>query len=98
MASIRYVVTDPPTTAGAKGRSRLLRLSYRARPAPAEVAVAGAGNDSRGLRAGACKVDAIEIDPVILMVGQQSHPEQPYGDTLARAQPHPTWARRWRRA
>jgi spermidine synthase len=61
---------------------------YRARPAPADVAIVGAGtgNDvAAALRAGAGKVDAIEIDPVILMVGQQSHPEKPYGDPRVHA-------------
>jgi hypothetical protein len=72
------------------------------RRAPAEVAVARhRQRQSRpALRASACKVDAIEIDPVILMVWSA----EPSGEALRRSprrregQPHPTWARRWRRA
>ena len=40
---------------------------------------AGAGNDaSAALRNGAKDVDAVEIDPVILSVGERLHPDQPY--------------------
>jgi MFS family permease len=40
---------------------------------------AGAGNDIAGaLRNGALHVDAVEIDPVIIDVGERLHPEQPY--------------------
>jgi spermidine synthase len=56
---------------------------YEAHPALADVAVVGSGtgNDvAAALRAGAGRVDAIEIDPAILMVGQQRHPEKPYAD------------------
>ena len=59
-------------------------LPFRAkRPAPREVLVlgAGAGNDvAAALRAGATRVDAVEIDPEILRLGAQ-HPEHPYDDT-----------------
>jgi hypothetical protein len=54
---------------------------YKAHPALTDVAVVGSGtgNDvAAALRAGAERVDAIEIDPAILLVGQQSHPEKPY--------------------
>jgi len=41
---------------------------------------AGAGNDAAAaLRNGANEVDAVEIDPVILSLGEQLHPENPYG-------------------
>src|SRR6202043_2910637 len=56
---------------------------YKAHAALADVAVVGSGtgNDvAAALRAGAGRVDAIEIDPAILMVGQQRHPEKPYAD------------------
>ena len=46
-----------------------------------DVAIVGSGtgNDvAAALRAGARKVDAVEIDPAIMLVGQQSHPEKPY--------------------
>jgi spermidine synthase len=58
-------------------------FAYKASPALADVAVVGAGtgNDvAAALRAGAGKVDAIEIDPAILQVGKMSHPEKPYTD------------------
>jgi SAM-dependent methyltransferase len=39
----------------------------------------GAGNDAAAaLRNGAGHVDAVEIDPVILSLGERLHPEQPY--------------------
>ena len=50
-----------------------------------------ANNAAPALRAGAGKVDAIEIDPVILMVGQQSHPEKSYGDSPAGARVNPSY-------
>ncbi len=40
---------------------------------------AGAGNDvSAALRNGAARIDAVEIDPVILSLGEKLHPDQPY--------------------
>ncbi len=40
---------------------------------------AGAGNDaSAALRHGAQQVDAVEIDPAILSIGERLHPDQPY--------------------
>jgi spermidine synthase len=40
---------------------------------------AGAGNDAAAaLRNGAKQVDAVEIDPVILAVGERLHPDKPY--------------------
>ena len=62
---------------------------YKVHPALADVAVVGSGtgNDvAAALRAGASRVDAIEIDPAILMVGQQRHPEKPYANPRV----HPT--------
>ena len=56
-------------------------LPYRFGAAPADVAVvgAGAGNDvAAALRAGATRIDAIEIDPAILRIGGAGHPERPY--------------------
>jgi SAM-dependent methyltransferase len=42
---------------------------------------AGSGNDvSRALQWGAKRIDAVEIDPVILRLGQQYHPDHPYQD------------------
>jgi spermidine synthase len=56
--------------------------------APGYVAIVGAGtgNDvAAGLRNGAQKIDAIEIDPAILMEGKQGHPEHPYSDPRVHA-------------
>ncbi|MBA4395011.1 MAG: hypothetical protein C0407_15770, partial [Desulfobacca sp.] len=40
---------------------------------------AGGGNDAAGaLRKGAKAIDAVEIDPGIILLGQALHPEQPY--------------------
>ncbi len=55
---------------------------------PADVAVvgAGAGNDvAAALRAGAARVDAVEIDPAILQIGGANHPEHPYADRRVHA-------------
>jgi spermine/spermidine synthase len=62
-------------------------LPYRFHPGPNEVAVvgAGAGNDvAAALRSGARHVDAIEIDPAILLAGKMNHPEKPYDDPRVR--------------
>ncbi len=63
-------------------------LPYRVYGAPADVAVVGSGtgNDvAAALRSGARRVDAIEIDPAILMLGQTDHPEHPYQDARVHA-------------
>lgn len=63
-------------------------LPYQSKSRPQEVAVvgAGSGNDvAAALRAGAQRVDAIEIDPVILMLGRENHPEHPYSDSRVNA-------------
>lgn len=45
------------------------------------VVGAGTGNDvAAALRAGAGHVTAVEIDPLILDLGKELHPEQPYAD------------------
>jgi SAM-dependent methyltransferase len=42
---------------------------------------AGSGNDvAAALRAGAKRVDAVEIDPVIAELGRRNHPDRPYAD------------------
>jgi len=56
-------------------------LPYRFYPGPQSVLVlgAGTGNDvAAALRNGADRVVAVEIDPLILKVGQQLHFEKPY--------------------
>lgn len=56
-------------------------LPYRFVPHPKNVLIlgAGTGNDVAGaLRHGAEHIDAVEIDPVIIEIGQKYHPEHPY--------------------
>jgi len=63
-------------------------LPYKAHPDLTDVAVVGAGtgNDvAAALRSGAGRVDAIEIDPAILLVGKWDHPEKPYNDSRTHA-------------
>jgi SAM-dependent methyltransferase len=49
------------------------------------VVGAGTGNDvAAALRAGAEAVDAVDIDPAIVALGRQHHPEQPYSDPRVR--------------
>jgi spermidine synthase len=50
-------------------------------PKPKNVLLvgAGSGNDAAGaLRHGAIRITAVEIDPVILEMGREFHPEEPY--------------------
>lgn len=50
-------------------------------PRPEDVLLVGAGtgNDASGaLRNGATRITAVEIDPVILELGEEFHPEAPY--------------------
>jgi hypothetical protein len=61
---------------------------YKAHTLLADAAVVGAGtgNDvAAALRSGAGRVDAIEIDPAILMAGVADHPEKPYDDPRVHA-------------
>ena len=45
------------------------------------VVGSGTGNDvAAALRAGAAKITAVEIDPMILRLGEELHPEQPYAN------------------
>lgn len=57
---------------------------YQASTSLDEVLIVGAGtgNDVAGaLRAGAKHITAVEIDPMILKIGQELHPEHPYADS-----------------
>ncbi|MBZ5498461.1 MAG: hypothetical protein LAP85_18840 [Acidobacteriia bacterium] len=59
-------------------------LPYRLRAGVGKVAVVGAGtgNDvAAALRAGAERVDAIEIDPAIQTLGSKFHPERPFSNS-----------------
>ncbi len=70
-------------SAPARRMANHYELPYRLGKKYGRVAVlgAGTGNDvAAALRAGAGAVDAVEIDPVILRMGQVYHPEQPYSD------------------
>ena len=56
-------------------------VPYELVPRPRKVLIlgAGTGNDvASALRHGAEHIDAVEIDPVILKLGQRHHPEHPY--------------------
>ncbi len=72
----RYPQAEPNHSALAS-----YELPYRVVPHPSQVLIVGAGtgNDvAVALRHGAEHVDAVEIDPVILKLGKQYHPEHPY--------------------
>jgi SAM-dependent methyltransferase len=70
-----------------RARADYYGLPYRLRPGARRVAIVGAGtgNDvAAALRGGAAAVDAVEIDPAILHLGQMYHPERPYADPRVR--------------
>ena len=57
------------------------RLPYRAKQAPERVLIlgAGSGNDvASALHNGAKQVTAVEIDPLIVELGRELHPDEPY--------------------
>ncbi|HEY7064792.1 MAG TPA: hypothetical protein VII06_25185 [Chloroflexota bacterium] len=63
-------------------------LPYRFVGEPQRVLVVGAGmgNDvAAALRHNAQRVDAVEIDPAILGLGRELHPERPFGSPRVRA-------------
>jgi SAM-dependent methyltransferase len=56
-------------------------IPFLLHPRPENVLLVGAGtgNDAAGaLRNGAARITAVEIDPVILEMGEEFHPEAPY--------------------
>lgn len=60
-----------------------LPYERRAQGTPERVLVVGAGNGSdvaAALEQGAQHVDAVEIDPRLLEIGREVHPEAPYSD------------------
>jgi len=66
-----------------KGIRDYYELPYRIHPGAQHVAIVGAGmgNDvAAALRCNVAKVDAIEIDPAIMELGENFHPEFPYLD------------------
>jgi spermidine synthase len=63
-------------------------LPYYFKPQPERVLIVGSGmgNDvAAARRAGAGEIDAVEIDPAILQLGQWLHPELPYQGGNVRA-------------
>lgn len=63
-------------------------LPYRIHPEAKKIAIVGSGmgNDvAAALRRGVKEVDAIEIDPAILAIGAEYHPESPYSDRRVRS-------------
>ncbi len=63
-------------------------LPYKFHPGASDIAIvgAGSGNDvAAAVRSGARRVDAIEIDPAILLAGEFNHPERPYQDARVHA-------------
>lgn len=59
-------------------------LPYELKPHPDDVLIigAGAGNDAHGaLQGGAKHIDAVEIDPVIMHLGNMYHPNKPSQST-----------------
>ena len=76
---------DDPPGPGADVRTlqayAYYNLPYALKPRPQDVLVVGAGtgNDvAAAVRHEAGRVDAVEIDPAILAMGRQMHPERPY--------------------
>ncbi|OGO07312.1 MAG: hypothetical protein A2Y61_08260 [Chloroflexi bacterium RBG_13_60_13] len=66
-----------------EGAALTYNLPYRVARDPGRVLVVGAGmgNDvAAALRAGADRVDAVEIDPAIAALGLELHPEHPFSD------------------
>ena len=60
-------------------------LLLHPRPQSVLLVGAGTGNDAAGaLCHGLADVTAVEIDPVIIALGQRYHPEQPYSSASVR--------------
>jgi SAM-dependent methyltransferase len=83
--SNRNVDSDPRLTS-IRNYYELPYWLYGRAPVSVAVVGAGTGNDvAAALRNGAQHVDAIEIDPAILMEGKLGHPEHPYADPRVHA-------------
>lgn len=62
-------------------------LPFKFKPQARRVLIVGAGtgNDvAAALRGGAREVDVVDIDPEILRLGREGHPERPYADPRVR--------------
>ncbi|MFC2141091.1 hypothetical protein ACFLQP_02215 [Acidobacteriota bacterium] len=58
------------------------------KPCSILVLGAGTGNDvAAALRRCSCEVDAVELDPAILQLGRELHPEKPYSNPRVTAYP-----------
>ena len=80
---LRFANTNRNTDAKTKSMANYYEFPYTFQGSPGIVAVVGSGtgNDvAAALRMGARSVDAIEIDPAILALGKNCHPERPYSD------------------
>ncbi|MCD6022574.1 MAG: spermidine synthase [Actinomycetia bacterium] len=77
-----------PHQAAVRTQGTDYELPYdRIATAPDRVLVVGAGNGNDvavALRQGASRVDAVEIDPKLMEIGERFHPEQPYADPRVR--------------
>jgi spermidine synthase len=83
-----YDLTPARTEPKLQPIRRYYDFPYTTRPKLSDIAIVGAGtgNDvAAALRSGAERVDAIEIDPAILLAGQTRHPEAPYGNPRVHA-------------
>jgi SAM-dependent methyltransferase len=78
-----------------QGLSDYTQFPYRLHPFKRVLVLgSGMGNDvAAALRNGAEKVDAVEIDPAIIGLGRQLHPERPYANPKVSV--HNTDARRF---
>ncbi|HLY56399.1 MAG TPA: methyltransferase domain-containing protein [Stellaceae bacterium] len=78
-----FIASHPRLFSGIAPEWNPYNMPYRFYHDPPDVLVLGAGmgNDvAAALRNGAGHVTAVEIDPLILRLGAQLHPEQPYAD------------------
>ncbi|QUV99902.1 methyltransferase domain-containing protein [Chloracidobacterium sp. MS 40/45] len=78
--STATVSQEPPGALRARVQ-KIYEIPFRLTPQRdrALVVGAGTGNDAAAaLRAGFAHVSCVEIDPVILRLGREKHPEQPY--------------------
>jgi hypothetical protein len=86
LARSNHNIDFDPRLASIRNYYELPYWLYGRTPIRVAVVGAGTGNDvAAALRNGAQNVDAIEIDPAILMEGKLGHPEHPYADPRVHA-------------
>jgi spermidine synthase len=77
-------ITSTTNDEGIRLTAAYYELPYHAMDSPSRrvlIVGAGTGNDvAAALRRGADHVDAVEIDPAIIQIGREFHPESPYQD------------------